>query len=708
MIAYHRLAGWPRLPIFLVAGHRLLADACRRVVAQVVAARRLRARRGLHVRDPRRRARRRAGHRRPRVGRRRAARRQPPPSTAQPASSPMGCASVSTSAARSPRPSPSTSTLAARSSPRPSCRRRTTHAARASPPASSTWSPRSPRSVGAERVDLVTHSTTQAVNALLEGDVGTVGVHRPRPAARPRARPASAPRSSRVELVAGQAAAHACPSSSTSPTVSTRRGPRGARPRCRAARRGRGLRRRGVRARRRHATSAASPQLGARGRAAGLRVDRAAPGSTASSCAPSPPRSTRRSCRSPSAPPRSSSRACAAAGIASPVMVMRGDGGATDLAGFRRGAGPHALLRPGGVGRRRAALRAASTTASSSRSAARRPTSPPSATGGPRCRTSQVASHATALRAVDVRVIGVAGGSMLRVAAAAGVYGVGPRSAHIAGLPYACFAARPTPRRRDAVEFAPREPATRPTTSSLESADGRRVGPHQHVRGERARRRRARRLRRTATPRRPRRVRGRRRGARASRRRGRAAACSRRRRRRSCELVARGGRRPPSCTRPDDRRRRRRRRRARPPRRRACSASTASCPTGAEVISSIGDALSLVRAERERTVAAIDAADLRRLAGEVEAEVLAAGARRPRSRSASRSSPRRAPSGPSPPAPSGSAPAPCPGGRPRMTRGWPAPSPSRARDAGADRRLLAGPARARCAPRVSCSTASAI
>ena len=32
------------------------------------------------------------------------------------------------------------------------------------------------RAVGAERVDLVTHSTTQAVNALLEGDVGTVGV----------------------------------------------------------------------------------------------------------------------------------------------------------------------------------------------------------------------------------------------------------------------------------------------------------------------------------------------------------------------------------------------------------------------------------------------------------------------------------------------------------------------------------------------------
>ena len=49
-----------------------------------------------------------------------------------------------------------------------------------------------------------------------------------------------------------------------------------------------------------------------------------------------------------------------------------------------------------------------------------------------------VASHATALRAVDVRVIGVAGGSMLRVKRGK-VWGVGPRSAHIAGLPYACF-----------------------------------------------------------------------------------------------------------------------------------------------------------------------------------------------------------------------------------------------------------------------------
>src|SRR5262249_60009902 len=47
----------------------------------------------------------------------------------------------------------------------------------------------------------------------------------------------------------------------------------------------------------------------------------------------------------------------------------------------------------------------------------------------------KVASHATAVRAVDVRVVGVAGGSMLRLRRRH-VYGVGPRSAHIAGLPY--------------------------------------------------------------------------------------------------------------------------------------------------------------------------------------------------------------------------------------------------------------------------------
>ena len=49
-------------------------------------------------------------------------------------------------------------------------------------------------------------------------------------------------------------------------------------------------------------------------------------------------------------------------------------------------------------------------------------------------------------------------------------------------------------------------------------------------------------------------------------------------------------------------------------------------PEGAEVISSIGDALSLIRAERERTVSSVDPAVVRSLMDEVEAEAIAAGA----------------------------------------------------------------------------------
>ena len=126
-----------------------------------------------------------------------------------------------------------------------------------------------------------------------------------------------------------------------------------------------------------------------------------------------------------------------AAGINAPVMVMRGDGGATDLDGFRRApartlySGPAAsvagalrhsginegvVIEVGGTSTNVAAIRF----------------------GRPALSYVQVASHATALRAVDVRVIGVAGGSLLRLRRNR-VYGVGPRSAHIAGLEYACF-----------------------------------------------------------------------------------------------------------------------------------------------------------------------------------------------------------------------------------------------------------------------------
>jgi N-methylhydantoinase A/oxoprolinase/acetone carboxylase beta subunit len=127
----------------------------------------------------------------------------------------------------------------------------------------------------------------------------------------------------------------------------------------------------------------------------------------------------------------------AGAGVTSAVMVMRGDGGATDLAGFRRA--PARTLYSGPAASVAGALRSNRIEdgvivevggTSTNVAAIRR--------GRPALSYVRVASHATAIRALDVRVLGVAGGSMLRVRRNR-VYGVGPRSAHIAGLPYACF-----------------------------------------------------------------------------------------------------------------------------------------------------------------------------------------------------------------------------------------------------------------------------
>ena len=123
--------------------------------------------------------------------------------------------------------------------------------------------------------------------------------------------------------------------------------------------------------------------------------------------------------------------------ISAPLMVMRGDGGATNLSGFREA--PAKTLYSGPAASVAGALRSGAITdgvivevgGTSTNVAAIRD-------GRPLLSYVTVASHATALRAIDVRVVGVAGGSMLRIRKRH-VHAVGPRSAHIAGLPYACF-----------------------------------------------------------------------------------------------------------------------------------------------------------------------------------------------------------------------------------------------------------------------------
>ncbi len=147
-------------------------------------------------------------------------------------------------------------------------------------------------------------------------------------------------------------------------------------------------------------------------------------------------------------------RGVADVGISSPVMVMRGDGGATDLPGFRRA--PARTLYSGPAASVAGALRHTGVVdgvvveiggTSTNVAAIKR--------GHPALSYVTVASHATALQAIDVRVVGVAGGSMLR-ARRHKVYGVGPRSAHIAGLPYACFSDPADLEGAQAIEIAPK------------------------------------------------------------------------------------------------------------------------------------------------------------------------------------------------------------------------------------------------------------
>lgn len=56
----------------------------------------------------------------------------------------------------------------------------------------------------------------------------------------------------------------------------------------------------------------------------------------------------------------------------------------------------------------------------------------------------RIMHHPTCLRSVDVHVVGIGGGSLIRVQRDR-IVGVGPRSAHIAGLQYASFAPRVVP-----------------------------------------------------------------------------------------------------------------------------------------------------------------------------------------------------------------------------------------------------------------------
>ena len=311
------------------------------------------------------------------------------------------------------------------------------------------------------------------------------------------------------------------------------------------------------------------------------------------------------------------------AGISSPLMIMRGDGGATDMNGFR--LQPARTLYSGPAASVAGALRFADTSDAVVVEIGGTSTNVAAIHHGvPALSYVQVGNHATALRAVDVRVIGAAGGSMLRVRRKK-VYGVGPRSAHIAGLAYACYAPEDTFSVDGcrAVEFAPR-PGDPAYYLAVETPDGRRwaltntcaanavgvcspgdyayavagaalgaftvAGRHLHLDAISVAERM---LDASGTA--------------------------------ICELVAGVAAEtdvdfPPSIVAVGGG--------AGGLGRHVARMLRTSCvvPERAEVISSIGDALSLVRAERERTATMTDTALIHELVTEVEAEVTAAGA----------------------------------------------------------------------------------
>lgn len=126
------------------------------------------------------------------------------------------------------------------------------------------------------------------------------------------------------------------------------------------------------------------------------------------------------------------------AGVQSPLMIMKGDGGVTSMDTFKTKpiltilSGPAAsvagallhqkvtngiFVEVGGTSTNICIIK----------------------NGKPEFRYVTIKEHPTCVRSMDVRILGVAGGSMVALKNNR-VWKVGPRSAHIAGLKYACFA----------------------------------------------------------------------------------------------------------------------------------------------------------------------------------------------------------------------------------------------------------------------------
>ena len=127
------------------------------------------------------------------------------------------------------------------------------------------------------------------------------------------------------------------------------------------------------------------------------------------------------------------------AGIDVPLLVLRGDGGAMSLEAFR--AAPSFTIGSGPAAGVAAALHQLSLSDGIVLECGGTSSNVSVVKGGRTVlRTLRVMGRPTSIRSVDSWVVGAAGGSLGRVGRRK-IDEAGPRSAHVAGLPYACFAA---------------------------------------------------------------------------------------------------------------------------------------------------------------------------------------------------------------------------------------------------------------------------